>query len=118
MSESICLDGVKLELDVDRVEVDLKLPGVEPASIEEGVWERCEGGEAMEPVASFQDGTVIFFHCAPEGEPSAPGYRVESPRPHEWAIALAEEQEAHGPVRVARLHIQFLDTVGNAPHTP
>lgn len=109
MSESICLDGVKVELEVDRVDVDLQIPGLARAAVEEGVWERCEGGEAMEPIARFQDGTTIFFHCAAEGEPTAPGYRVESPRPHEWAIALGEVQEAHGPVRVARLHIQFLD---------
>lgn len=108
MSESICLDGVRVELDVDRVDVDLKIPGTAPAAIEEGVWERCEGGEAMEPIASFQDGTVIFFHCAPEGEPTAPGYRVESPKPHEWAIELGEEHEGQAKVRVARLHVRFL----------
>lgn len=108
MSESICLDGVKVELDVDRVDVDLKIPGLVPASIEEGVWERCESGEAMEPIATFQDGTVILFHCAPEGEPASPGYRVESPRPHEWAIELGEEPEGQGAVRVAKLHVRFL----------
>lgn len=114
MSESICLDGVKVELDVERVDVDLQIPGLAPADVEEGCWGRCESGEAMEPIARFQDGTVIYFHCAPEGEPPSPGYRVESPRPHEWAIVLGEEQEARGPVRVARLHIHFLDDSSHA----
>lgn len=107
MGEVVCLDGVKLELDVDRVDVDLAIPGLETVSCDEGAWERCEGGEAMEPVATYRDGTVIYFHCAPEGEPAAPGYRVESPRPHEWAIALGEDRAAPGE-RVARLHVRFL----------
>jgi hypothetical protein len=107
MSEAVCLDGVKLELDVDRIEVDLKIAGLAPASIDCAAWERCGGGEAMEPVATFEDGTVIYFHCAPEGEPVAPGYRVESPRPHEWAIALDEPSEAPA-ARVARIHVRFL----------
>lgn len=108
MSESVCLDGVKVELDVDRVEVDLKIPGLEPAMVAEDLWERCETGEAMEPVATYRDGTVIYFHCAPEGEPPSPSYRVESPRPHEWAIELGSEPEGQGRVRVARLHVRFL----------
>ena len=108
MGEVVCLDGVKLELEVDRVDVDLEVPGLAHAPIDEGGWERCEGGEAMEPVASFEDGTVIFYHCAPEGEPAAPGYRVESSKPHEWAIELGQEQASQGPVRVARLHVRFL----------
>ena len=37
MSESICLDGVKVELYVDRLDVDFKIPGLAPASIKEGV---------------------------------------------------------------------------------
>lgn len=104
MSESICLDGVKVALDVDRIDVDLNIPGLERADVEGASWSRCGGGEAAEPVARFKDGTVIFFHCAPEGEPESRGYRVESPREHGWAIELQEQEQA----RIARLHVTLV----------
>lgn len=107
MSETLCLDGVKVELDVDRVEVDLQIPQLEATCMEEAGWERCTGGEAMEPVARFKDGTVIYFHCAAEGEPGARGYRVESPHPHRWAIELGEQTENQHKLRVATLHVQL-----------
>jgi hypothetical protein len=107
MSETLCLDGVKVELDVDRVEVDLKIPQLEVACMSETSWERCESGEAMEPVARFKDGTVIYFHCAAEGEPAMRGYRVESPHPHRWAIELGEASENQHQLRVATLHVQL-----------
>jgi len=99
MSKTVCLDGVKIDLDVERVDVDFHIPTLAPACPDGTGWGRCEAGEAMEPIACFEDGTVIYFHCPPEGEPCVPGYHVSSRRPHQWQIDLA------GAPRVARLHV-------------
>ncbi|MNT74893.1 hypothetical protein D3C72_2137480 [compost metagenome] len=47
----------------------------------------------------FEDGSVVYLHCPPEGEEGPMGYRVEAPRPHRWTISFLSE----GPDRVARL---------------
>ena len=106
MTQAVCLDGVHVDLDVDRIDVDLTIPGLRTV-YEEAAWDRCPEGEAMEPVARFEDGTTIFFHCAPEGEPDYRGYRVESARPHRWAIELKEEQAPQQRLRVAMLHVDL-----------
>lgn len=104
MSHTVCLDGVSMVLDVDAVDVDLAVPGLKECSQEQaGPWVRCETGEAMEPVACFEDGTTIYFHCAPEGEPDGRGYRLESSHPHHWKVAFLDRQEGGQTVRVARI---------------
>jgi hypothetical protein len=105
MSQTVCLDGVSLVLDVDRIDVDLTIPGLEEVSQEEGPpWVRCETGEAMEPVTCFEDGTAIYFHCPPEGTCDGRAYRVQSTHPHHWALELQEGEEEGHPIRIARLH--------------
>lgn len=102
MSHTVCLDGVNMVLDVDEVEVDLTIPGLKECGQEKArPWVRCETGEAMEPVAYFEDGTTIYFHCAPEGEPDGRGYRLESSHPHHWKVAFQDRSAADQTLRIA-----------------
>lgn len=108
MSHTVCLDGVNLVLDVDQVDVDLTLPGLKEIGQERATpWIRCETGEAMEPVACFEDGTTIFFHCAPEGEADGRGYRLESSHPHHWNVAFREGEAEGQKIRVALIQAEL-----------
>lgn len=94
MGQTISLDGATLYLDADPIVVDLAIPGLEEVNQEHAPpWVRCRSGEAMEPVACYQDGTIIFFRCPPEGEPEGGSYQLESARPHHWTLRI-EEAEA------------------------
>lgn len=108
MSHTVCLDGVNLILDVDEVDVDLTLPGLKECAQEGATpWVRCESGEAMEPVACYEDGTTIFFHCPPEGEPDGRGYRLESSHPHHWNVAFKEGVSEGHKVKIARIQAEL-----------
>lgn len=89
MERMICLDGVAVRLDVDRVEVDLHRPGLVPADHPHGHQEAaCCNGDLWHPLMSYQDGTTVYLHCPVEGEEGPLGYRIDSPRPHRWNITF------------------------------
>ena len=95
----LCLDGVAIVLDADAVEVDLARRDQKAVRELGPIHEvRC-CGERCQPLMGYEDGSVVYLHCPPEGEEGPMGYRVESPRPHRWTITFLEE----GPGRVARL---------------
>lgn len=95
----LCLDGVAIVLDADSVEIDLARQGkrVHQESFPSSEVRCC--GERCQPLMHFEDGSVVYLHCPPEGEEGPMGYRVEAPRPHRWTITFLSE----GPGRVARL---------------
>jgi hypothetical protein len=100
----LCLDGVAIVLDADEVEIDLARQGQKALHDATGVAEvRCCGARCQ-PLMRFEDGSVVYLHCPPEGEEGPMGYRVESPRPHRWTISFL----SHGPDRVARLSWDLL----------
>lgn len=100
MERIICLDGVEITLDVDKVEVDLRGPHMKPADhLAQDEPPHCHDGDRWQPIMSYEDGTTVYLHCPPEGEDGHLGYRVAGPRPHRWTI---EFQEA-GAERVAML---------------
>lgn len=104
MERMICLDGVAIALDVDKVEIDLQCPGLQPANHLDGDDEqRCHDGEKWHPIMSYHDGTTVYLHCPPEGEDGHLGYRVRGPRPHRWNIAFLSEAEAGPLEKVAKL---------------
>lgn len=106
MSQTIRLDGTNLNLDVDRIEVHLEVPSLHEVSQSKSKpWIREEGGEAMEPIVAYHDGTTVFFHCPPEGEASGCHYVVESARPHHWDMKLDEEQANGSRLRIARFQL-------------
>lgn len=99
MVRTICLDGINVALEVDKVEIDLRGPGLQPCSpdsLTADLW--CVDGERWQPLMSFQDGSTLYLHCPPEGEDAPLGYKVDGPRPHRWNITVLPGLE-----RVARL---------------
>ncbi len=111
MERMICLDGVAIALDVDKVEIDLQCPGLFPANHldidDDQCCHGCHGGEKWHPIMSFHDGTTVYLHCPPEGEDGHLGYRVQGPRPHRWNIAFMEDATAERLEKVARLSINL-----------
>lgn len=104
MERIICLDGVPITLEVDKVEIDLKRPDLKPSFDPGPASERhCCGGQKCQPLMRYQDGTVIYLHCPPEGEEGPLGYRIESPAPHRWNITFLENGHGGAPERIARL---------------
>ena len=100
MERMICLDGVAVRVDADKVEVDLGGVGLLPADHhEDHVGCDCAHGEAWQPVMSYHDGTTVYLHPASEAGDAPLGYKVACPRPHRWHIAFIEE----GTSRTARL---------------
>jgi hypothetical protein len=100
MERLICLDGVTVRLDVDRVEVDLHRPGLQPADHPDGHYEvACCNGDVWHPIMSFDDGTTVYLHCPEDGADGPLGYKVDGPRPHRWHITFLPDDAE----RVARL---------------
>lgn len=94
MERMICLDGVAVQLDVDRVEVDLHRPDLQPADHPDGGHSAaCCNGDVWHPLMSFHDGTTVYLHCPNEGEDGPLGYKIDSPRPHRWNITFLPDEE-------------------------
>jgi hypothetical protein len=93
MARVICLDGVNIALDVDKVEIDWRTSGLTPVTSDV---EDCHQGERWQPIMSFQDGSTLFLHCPSDDEML--GYRVDGPNPHKWNITVLAGDE-----KVARL---------------
>lgn len=104
MERIICLDGVEITLDVDKVEVDLRGPHLLPTDHQDECEPgHCHAGERWQPIMSYDDGTTVYLHCPPEGEDGHLGYRVAGPRPHRWTIAFLDLPGEVGTERVAHL---------------
>lgn len=107
MPQSICLDGTSFMLDADRLEVHVQVPGLKEISQSLATpWIRAEQGQAMEPVAAFEDGTTVYFHCPPEGETGCCHYVVESARAHHWRLSIDEKSSDGQRQHVA--HVQLV----------
>lgn len=104
MERMICLDGVAIALDVDKVEIDLSSPGLQPADHPDSPHEHhCRDGEKWQALMSYQDGTTVYLHCPPEGEEGPLGYKVAGPRPHRWNITFLENAAQGNREKVAML---------------
>jgi hypothetical protein len=109
MERMICLDGVAVRLDVDRLEVDLLATGLLPADhLGEMDPSHCCNGDAWHPVMSFEDGTTLYLHGPSDGSDGPFGYKVEGPRPHRWSITLLEPG-AETTEKVARLSWEVVE---------
>lgn len=88
MVRMISLDGVDVALDVDRVEIDWRGSGLQPATCDV---DDCHHGERWQPIMSFQDGSTLFLHCPPDE--GTLGYKVAGPNPHRWNITVRPGDE-------------------------
>ena len=110
MSVAICLDGVRLYVDADDVEVDFHVRGLAEKSLETCTpWIR-EEGEALEPVAHYEDGTTIYYRSPAEGTEEAAevgSYTVESSRSHHWDMSISNQRRDGAIARVARFDLHL-----------
>jgi hypothetical protein len=100
MVRRIDLDGLSLALEVDKIEFNLRDSGLRPCSAAQKFCESTQrDSEKWQPLMSFHDGSTLYLHCAPDGDPEIVGYKVVGPTPRRWNITLLT-----GTQRVARLN--------------